>query len=58
MEIKPSQYEAALRLIKSASEALDHLAACTKRKDEVSRLRRNIEEVEGLMKKLKHELRI
>jgi hypothetical protein len=58
MELQPSQYAAALRLIKSTEEALDHLSACMRRKEELSRLRRGIEEVEALLKKIKNEIRL
>jgi hypothetical protein len=58
MEIRPSQYEAALRFIKSADEALRHATASIKRREESSRIRRGIEEVESFLKKVKQELRI
>ena len=58
MDLKPSQYESALRLLKSADEAILHVQAHCKRKEEASRIRRGIEEVESLLKKVKQELRI
>jgi hypothetical protein len=58
MDLKPGQYAAALKLIKSAAEALDQLAARVRRQDEASRLRRCIEDTEVLLKKIKRELRI
>ena len=58
MELKPSQYEASLRFLKSADEAVLNLIALCKRKEEASRLRRGLEEVESLLKKVKHELKI
>ncbi|MDH4036631.1 MAG: hypothetical protein OEX18_02510 [Candidatus Krumholzibacteria bacterium] len=58
MELKPSQYQAAMRLLKSADEAILHVMSGCKRKDEASRLRRGIEEAESLLKKVKQELRV
>jgi hypothetical protein len=58
MELKPSQYEGALRLLKTADEALLHVLSSVKRRDESSRIRRGIEEVESLLKKVKQELKI
>jgi hypothetical protein len=58
MELKPSQYEAALRMVKTADEALLSVLSSLKRHDEASRIRRGIEEVESLLKKVKQELKI
>jgi len=58
MELKPSQYEASLRFLKSADEAVLAIIALCKRKEESSRIRRGLEEVESLLKKVKNELRI
>jgi hypothetical protein len=58
MELKPGQYDAAARLLKSADEALLSVLTSVKRHDEVARIRRGIEEAESLLKKVKRELRI
>lgn len=58
MELKPSQYEAALRILKTADEALLSVVSCVKRHEGASRIRRGIEETESLLKKVKQELRI
>lgn len=58
MELKPSQYEAALRILKIADEALLSVMSNVKRHEEASRIRRGIEETESLLKKVKQELRI
>lgn len=58
METKPSQYEGALRLLKTASEALLQVMSHCKRREDASRIRRGIEEVESLLKKVKQEMRI
>jgi hypothetical protein len=58
MELKPGQYEVALRLLKTADEALLSVLSSVKRHDDASRIRRGIEETESLLKKVKQELRI
>ena len=58
MELKPSQYEAALRLLKIAGDALVSVVSSVKRHEDASRIRRGLEETESLLKKVKQELRI
>ena len=58
MDLQTSQYDNGLRLAKGAEDALQQLITCLKRHDEPSRIRRTIEEVEGLLKKIKRELRL
>jgi len=58
MELKDSQYQGGLRLLKGVDDALQQLVSCMKRKDEPSRIRRGIEEIEALLKKVKQEMRL
>ncbi|NIM21458.1 MAG: hypothetical protein GTN64_03420 [Candidatus Latescibacteria bacterium] len=58
MELKDSQYQAALKLLSSAEGALQQLMASMRRRDEPHTLRRLIEEVEGCLKKAKGALRL
>jgi hypothetical protein len=58
MELKQNQYQAAMKYVKSADEALMSVMTALKRQDEASRIRRGIEEAESLLKKVKSELRI
>jgi hypothetical protein len=58
MELKDSQYQGALRILKGVDDALQQLVSCVKRKDEAARIRRRVEEVEALLKKVKQEMRI
>jgi hypothetical protein len=58
MDLQESQYQNGLRLAKGAEDALQHLITCLKRHDEPARIRRVIEDVEGLLKKVKRELRV
>jgi hypothetical protein len=58
MELKPSHYDAALKMLNSAQEALTQAMTSVKRRDESSILRRRIEEVEGFLKRVKRDLRL
>ncbi|MGD8413837.1 MAG: hypothetical protein PVF33_06380 [Candidatus Latescibacterota bacterium] len=58
MEIKDGQYQAALKLMGNATDALNHAMSGVKRKEEARTIRRRIEEVESYLKKAKRELRI
>ena len=58
MELKPAQYDGALKMLNAAGEALTHAQASTKRREEQSVMRRRIEEVESFLKKAKRELRL
>ncbi len=58
MELKPGQYQGALKLLGGASDALQQAMSGVKRQEEPRTLRRRIEEVESLLKKAKRELRI
>jgi hypothetical protein len=58
VELKDSQYQAAIKMLNNAIEALHQAVTGMKRKEESSQLRRRIDEVEGLVKKAKRELRI
>ena len=53
-----SQYQAGLKLLGSAEEALLHAISAMKRREETRSLRRHIEEVEGFLKKAKRALRL
>lgn len=57
-ELKAGQYQAGLKMLTAADTALQHAMAGVRRHEETSRLRRRIEEVEGFIKKAKHELRL
>ena len=58
MELKDGQYQAALKLMSSAEDALQHAMSGVKRKEEGRTIRRRIEEVESFLKKAKRELRL
>jgi hypothetical protein len=58
VDLKPGQYQGALKLLGNAADALQHAMSGVKRQEEPRTLRRRIEEVEGLLKKAKRELRI
>lgn len=58
MELKDGQYLAALKMMSSAGEALQHAMSGVKRKEEGRTIRRRIEEVESFLKKAKRELRL
>lgn len=57
-EIRDGQYQAAIKILGSAIEALHQAQTGCKRKEEASQLRRRIEEAEGIIKKAKRELRL
>jgi len=58
VELKDGQYQAALKIMASAADALQHAMSGVKRKEEGRTIRRRIEEVESFLKKAKRELRI
>lgn len=58
VELKDSQYQAALKILGSAIEALHQAMSGIRRKEESMQLRRRIEEAEGIIKKAKRELKI
>ncbi len=58
MELHESQYQNALKLAKGADDALQQLMTCLKRHDEPSRIRRVIEDVEVILKKVKRGMRV
>jgi ppGpp synthetase/RelA/SpoT-type nucleotidyltranferase len=58
MDLKPGQYQAALKMLGAAAEALQQAMSGVKRQEEPPRLRRRIEEAESFLKKAKRELRI
>jgi len=58
VEIKDGQYQAALKLLTNATDALHHAISGVKRKEEARTIRRRVEEVESFLKKAKRELRI
>ncbi len=58
MELHESQYQNALKLAKGAEDALQQLVTCLKRHDEPSRIRRVVEDVEVILKKVKREMRV
>ena len=58
VELKDSQYQSATKILNSAIEGLNQAISGMKRKEESSQLRRRIEEVEGIIKKAKRELKI
>ena len=57
MDLKDSQYQSGLKLLGGVQDALQQAMGSCRRKDEHSTLRRRIEEVEMLLKKVKRELR-
>ena len=57
-EIKDGQYQAGIKILGSAIEALHQSQTGCRRKEDSSQLRRRIEEAEGIIKKVKRELRI
>jgi cellobiose-specific phosphotransferase system component IIA len=57
-ELKDGQYQAALKLLTNAGDALQHAMTGLKRKEEARTIRRRVEEVESYLKKAKRELRI
>jgi ppGpp synthetase/RelA/SpoT-type nucleotidyltranferase len=58
MDLQASQYQSALRLAQGAEDALQQLMTRLKKHDEPTRIRRAIEDVESLLKKVKRELRV
>jgi hypothetical protein len=58
VDLQPSQYDNGLKYAKGAGEALQQLLTCLKRRDDPSRIRRIIEEVESQLKKVRRELRV
>ncbi len=58
MDLSDSQYRSGLRLMKGAEVAVLSVVNNLKRQEEQSRLRRGIEEIETILKKVKRELRI
>ena len=58
MDLKPGQYQGALKMLSAAEVALQQAMSGVKRQEEPATLRRRIEEVEGFLKKTKRELRI
>jgi hypothetical protein len=58
VELKDSQYQAAAKFVNSAIEALNQFNGGLKRKEESSQLRRRLDEVSGILKKIKRELRL
>jgi hypothetical protein len=58
VELKDSQYQAGIKILNSAVEALHQAMSGLKRKEESSQLRRRIDEVEGIIKRARRELRI
>lgn len=57
-EMKDGQYQAALKLLGNAVDALHSAMGGVKRKEETRTIRRRIEEVESYLKKAKREMRI
>lgn len=58
MDLNDSQYQNGLRLAKGAEDAMQQVITSLRRHDEASRIRRGIEEVESMLKKVKRELRL
>jgi hypothetical protein len=58
MELNAGDYQAGLRLVQGAVDSLQAVVTSLKRQDEASRIRRGIEEAEGILKKVKRQLRI
>ena len=56
MEIKDSQYQGGMKLVAGAEAALQQVASGLRRKEDKSQLRRRIEDVEAMLKKVKREL--
>jgi hypothetical protein len=58
VELKDSQYQAGMKFINSAIEALNQVSGAMRRKEESSQIRRRLDEVEGILKKIKREMRL
>jgi hypothetical protein len=58
VDINDSQYQNAAKILNSAIEALQQATSGLKRKEESSQLRRRLDEVEGIIKRAKRELKI
>jgi hypothetical protein len=58
VQLKDSQYQAALKILGNAIEALHQAMSGIRRKEESMQLRRRIEEAEGIIKKAKRELKL
>jgi hypothetical protein len=58
VELKDGQYQAGIKMLTSAVEALHQAISGLKRKEETSQLRRRVEEAEFIIKRAKRELRI
>lgn len=56
MQLRDSQYQAALKYLRGADDALQQAINATKRKAEGPRLGRSIDEITVLLKKAKKEL--
>jgi len=58
MELKDSEYQSGLKLLGGVQDALQGAMAGCRRREEHSTLRRRIEELEMLLKKVKRQLRL
>ena len=58
MDLQESQYQNGLKLARAADETIQQLTTCLKRHDEPARIRRVIEDAEGILKRIKRELRV
>jgi ppGpp synthetase/RelA/SpoT-type nucleotidyltranferase len=58
MDLKPGQYQSALRLLSGAEDALQHTMSGVRKRQDNRTIGRRIEEVESLLKKAKRELRL
>ena len=58
VELKDSQYQAGTKFINAAIEALNQVSGAMRRKEESSQIRRRLDEVEGILKKIKREMRL
>lgn len=56
MELNDGQYQAGMKLVAGAETALQQVASGLRRREDKSQLRRRIEDVESMLKKIKREL--
>jgi ppGpp synthetase/RelA/SpoT-type nucleotidyltranferase len=58
VDLKDSQYQAAIKMLGGASDALQHAISGLRQREAAHTVRTRIEEVEVLLKKAKRELRL
>ncbi len=56
MELRDSQYQSGIKMGSALEAAVQHLMSGLRKRDQTGTLRRRIEEVESLIKKVRREL--